>query len=693
MAGILFLHDTNLSLLRGAELTINQLMSLGEKRGFSVHYDLLRDFDLVTEKILDADLVVLNSTARCRFEHALLQFLIDRKIRFVKIEFDYNFCARRNIICTVDRKYRLCCNTEKFHIFRDIFASSQMNFFQSPKHYQSHIDFYGEAIGDYMIMPPTVDVDALQISPVKDENVIPFFGELSFLKGGDAYLDYAIEHPELQFHVYGPNKLEREIPGNVEFFDMISNDEVLKILGRTKRFVCKPFWPEPSGRLAAEAFLSGCEIISNDRVGTFSFDWYPNDLDRAKQEIRDTPGRFWDKIEEVLDNIQPVINISTLGKMLVYKSYGGLGDIFFCIPSLYELLKVSDELTFAVAPRLVGFFKKHLVGINVADETECRQNENAFDHVIELGNYPAFRGYDLPHAMRYPTHKRVKQHAIRHYVDAVAKLHPDIDNSKTKFPYFHRVPDFENPYYTMHPGAGFLLKIWPTQNYAEVIRKIHNAYPTLRCKVIMGPDDPNPLAFFEDSPDYVDFVTGGMEDVGDAMSKSLFHIGNDAGITHVAGAFNVPTVGIYGPTGPGSWGCFSEHNEIVWGKSGVCGLKCNYDVILNCADRVCLSSTTSTKVMSALFKLLQKAYPGLSSSLVLNPNVKSDFSETDCLITIDKNEFLVNFADEKTRTDVTDIFSGRFNNFQSEELAEFAAFLRSQDIVLSIPDFESVKTA
>src|SRR5690606_26266793 len=219
----------------------------------------------------------------------------------------------------------------------------------------------------------------------------------------------------------------------------------------------------------------------------------------------------------------------------------------------------------------------------------------------------------------YATHKRVKQHAIGHYIDAVLKFHPQARRDHVNFPYFKRTPDFENPYYTMHAGAGFLLKIWPTENYATVIKRIREAYPILQCKIIQGPNDPNVLDYFDEKPDYVELVTGGMEDVGQTMSKALFHIGNDAGITHVAGAFNVPTVGIYGPTGPGSWGCFSQHSEIIWGKSGNCDLKCNYDVILNCENRVCLSSTTTEKVIGALYKLLQKAYPEISSTLVVNP--------------------------------------------------------------------------
>ena len=670
---ILFLHDTNLSLLRGAELTINQLVDLGKARGFVVETDLLRDFESVKSKILSSDLVIVNSTSRCHFELDLLRFLMDSDINYVKVEYDYNFCVRRNIICTVDRKYRLCCNTDKFHLYRELFSKSKLNIFQSPRHYQSHAEFYGEAVRHHLIMPPTVDVDAIMVSDEKDETTIPFFGELSFLKGGDAFVIYAGEHPDKRFEVYGPNKISRPIPDNITFKEPIPNEEVLKILGRTKYFFCQPYWPEPSGRLAAEAFLSGCEIIANDRVGTFSFDFYPNDRERAKAEMKEAPDNFWDKISEISGSTQ--LKGNNLGDVLVYKSYGGLGDIFFCIPALHVLKQVSDSVSFAVAPRLVSFFKKHLEGIAVVDETVCKNHESDYDKVIELGNYPAFRGYDLPHALKYATHKRVKQHAIGHYIDAVSKFHKDATRD-AKFPYFKREPDFENPYYTMHPGAGFLLKIWPTENYAKVIRDIHKAYPALRCKIIQGPDDPDPLAFFEERPDYVDFVTGGMEDVGDAMSGALFHIGNDAGITHVAGAFNVPTVGIYGPTGPGSWGCFSENNEIIWGKSGNCGLKCNYDVILNCADRVCLSSTTSEKVMGALYKLLQKSYPEFDSNLVVNPYLKTDFTETDCMLTLDKNEFLVNFTDSHAKQNVTNIIAGNFANKDDKDMSEFMTFLK-----------------
>lgn len=274
MNTVLFLHDTDINTPRGAELTIKELIGLGEQKGWNVSIDFLKDFESVKSKITKADLVVLNSTSRCSFELELLQHLINASTPYIKVEYDYNFCIRRNILCTVDPNVKSCCNTDKFHLYRTLFANSKLNIFQSPKHYKSHFDFYGEAVAKHLIMPPTVQIDKLNPSPFKQDHTIPFFGDLNYLKGGNAYVDFALEHPEMKFTVYGENRLQRELPENISFHNPVSNTEVLKILGKTKYFICKPVWPEPSGRLAAEALLSGCEMIINDRVGTLSFDFF-----------------------------------------------------------------------------------------------------------------------------------------------------------------------------------------------------------------------------------------------------------------------------------------------------------------------------------------------------------------------------------------------------------------------------------
>ena len=86
MKKFLFLHDTTLSLKRGAELTITQLIKLGNKLGYLIDIDLLQNFDNTKTKILNADLIILNSTSRCRFELELVKFIIESELKYVKHE-------------------------------------------------------------------------------------------------------------------------------------------------------------------------------------------------------------------------------------------------------------------------------------------------------------------------------------------------------------------------------------------------------------------------------------------------------------------------------------------------------------------------------------------------------------------------------------------------------------------------------
>ncbi|MCK7590249.1 hypothetical protein M0G43_06670 [Subsaxibacter sp. CAU 1640] len=688
MKHIIFLHDTSLTTPRGAELTIKQLMEIGEHRNFRVSIDSLKDFELTKTQISKTDLVVISSTSRCSYESDLIEHLLLSETPYIKIEFDYNFCVRRNILCTLDRKIRHCCNTNKFHQFRNLFRGSKLNIFQSPRHYEAHYEFYGEAVSKHLIMPPTVSIEDLRISETKIENVIPFFGDLNYLKGGHAYLEYAESHPDLSFPVYGRNLLRQEVPKNVSFHDAIPNGTVLEILGKTKTLICQPVWPEPSGRLAAEAFLSGCEIIGNDRIGTFSFDFYPNDKPKAITEMKQALSNFWNEVEGITSNTKGP-KTETLGKVLVYKSYGGLGDIFFAIPAIKKLVKVCDTLHFAVASRLVDFFKLHLKDVIVINEEIAKLQEKDFDNIYELGNYPAFRGYDLPHALKYPTHKKVKQHAIQHYIDTISKLHIDIDNSYDGYPYFEHSINEKEPYYVLHHGAGFLLKVWPTEKYAQLIEMLHRLFPNLKCKIIKGPEDPDIENHFTNPTPYIEYITGGMIEVGNAMSGALFHVGNDAGITHVAGAYNLPTVGIYGPTGPGSWGSFSEYNELIWGKTGVCNLRCNYDVILNCEHRICLNSITVDRVLAAVYKLLDKAYPKNKKIIKVNPNVVIDYGHNDCLLNLNGNEFLLEYHDVEMKNIVNDLLNERLPiNTEDVNFKLIFDVLKQQNILFEVPTFE-----
>ena len=679
MKTILFIHDTSTSLLRGAELTITQLVTYGKQLGFSVYIDTLNNFEQTKTNINSADIIVVNSTSRCNYEIDLLNFIIDSQKKYIKIEFDYNFCVRRNVLCLLDYSIRNCCNTDKYHLYRNLFSNSWLNFFQSPKHYEYHYQFYGDAVKNHIVMPPTVDVDNLKKSDEKSDE-IPFFGELNYLKGGNDFVNYAIDNKNKTFVVYGENKLRCEIPKNICFKPSVSNIKVLEILSKTKEIFIKPVWPEPSGRLAAEAFLSGCHLITNDRVGTWSFSFYPNNLEKAIQEIKNTIPSFWNKIQSIL-NVSKKEPSEKLKNVLVLKSYGGLGDIFFTLPAIYNLADASQSVTYAFSTRLTPFFKKHLTKINVEDVNTI--NRDNYNTVIELGNYPLFdKSYDQ---IQYITGKKVKQHSIQHHIDGLARLNKNISNKYKGFPYFKRKTNTTKPYYTLHAGAGFLLKIWPTKNYAQLIEEIYNIFPNLECKIILGKEDPNPADYFTKKYNHIQYITGDLLEVGKAMEEASFHLGNDAGITHVAGAYNVPSIGIYGPTGPGSWGIYAQQNEILWGKPGNCALKCNYDVIINCKDRVCLSSISVKNVMASLYKLLQKNEEFKEKSLILNPNAVFDLTEKDCLISWSSNEILLEFKNKEMATFMKNLLSKPYHknyNFNNNEIVNF---LQSQELLFLIP--------
>ncbi|WP_298899998.1 glycosyltransferase family 9 protein [uncultured Psychroserpens sp.] len=354
---------------------------------------------------------------------------------------------------------------------------------------------------------------------------------------------------------------------------------------------------------------------------------------------------------------------ATNTSILVYKSYGGIGDIFFTIPSLYMLKQQFREVTYATQPRLVNLFKTHLKGITVIDETTT--NESEYDTVIELGNYPRFNN-DLEKQPQivYHTHKKVKQHSIEHYKDGIVSEFLDITKTKDPYPYFER-REASELFYTVHPGAGFILKAWPIDYYAYLIELIHSHYPKLKAKIIIGPNDPNPEPYFKNTTLDYELITGDIDEVAHEVSGAQFHIGNDAGITHLAGAFNIPILTIYGPTGPGSWGAFSENVELIWGKRGNCNLKCNYDVIMNCNDKVCLNKVLPKKMLFQLLKLLNKIFKSPTQLYILNPDFKVIIEGESYIFKSKDNEYLLEIKDFESRKFLANNLTDKDINIQA----------------------------
>ncbi|MCK8480787.1 glycosyltransferase family 9 protein [Psychroserpens algicola] len=686
MLNIAFLHDVEMDYIGGAELSNKKIIDKAISLGYSVIYDDLTDFEYTKKQLSNCDVAIVNNIVSCDYEFELISHLIKHDIPYVKWEHDYGLCEKRSVYCYVDSKVKNCCNTNRFHHYRNLFVNSKLNVFQSPMHYGYHKRLYGEAVKNHIVLPPPINVEDLSVSEDKQKDHVLFLGDIKFIKGGYELLDYAEAHPEKQITVYGKNRLRREPSKNVSFKDKTNNAEILKVLGKTEYFFFKPRWPEPSGRVAAEAFLSGAKLISNDRVGTFSYDFYPNHLEQGKQLMQNAPNYFW---EQVCEALHKTVTTPKFKHALIYKSYGGLGDQFIAIPAVNKLQAVSEQVTVALPNNLINVFKTNTKGLNLIPISTVETIDmSQFDKVINLGNYPKSRRFRNIGVINYETHHRLRQHALKHYIDAIATMHPEADNSYSGFPYFKSDTNTKQPYFTVHPGAGFKPKWWPTERYVELIEVLLKKFPSFQCTVILGPNDPDPEHFKH--IDKVTIETGNLDEVAICLSGATFHIGNDSGITHFAGVYNVPSVAFHGLTGPGSWSTLAENREVVWGKPGHCSITCKYDIAIACEHRICLHSISVNRAVSAVYKLLQKSMKSTKNTrikYIFNPEVLIHKTDQGFTLKMKDKELLLEFKEAAEQLEFEDLVQNDLFEDQIKEanLKPLITALVNEDLIFGIP--------
>jgi heptosyltransferase III len=120
----------------------------------------------------------------------------------------------------------------------------------------------------------------------------------------------------------------------------------------------------------------------------------------------------------------------------------------------------------------------------------------------------------------------------------------------------------------LHPGSGSKNKCWHLDNFLAVAEKLHCG----NCQVafILGPAE---MERFDKSqvkklknfaPCFTDLALG---DVLNILSCAYGFIGNDSGVTHLAGMLGVRTLVIFGPTSPDVYKPIGPNVAIIQNKS------------------------------------------------------------------------------------------------------------------------------
>ena len=116
-------------------------------------------------------------------------------------------------------------------------------------------------------------------------------------------------------------------------------------------------------------------------------------------------------------------------------------------------------------------------------------------------------------------------------------------------------------YAVLHPFASSPEKQWPAQRFCELARylQLWNIRPVF----LAGPaDESSPFA-----PHQV--FRGSLSEAKALLSRACVFVGNDSGPAHIAAAFRVPSVVLFGNSNPAIWGPWCTEAEIVVAPDGL----------------------------------------------------------------------------------------------------------------------------
>ena len=110
--------------------------------------------------------------------------------------------------------------------------------------------------------------------------------------------------------------------------------------------------------------------------------------------------------------------------------------------------------------------------------------------------------------------------------------------------------------HVIHPGAATAAKTWPAQRFLAVAEELQQSGHEV---VFIGAatDDVSPFRAFRT-------VQGApLQQIKSLLASAALFIGNDSGPAHMAAAFGVPSIVLFGPSDPAIWGPWRAPAEVI----------------------------------------------------------------------------------------------------------------------------------
>lgn len=155
----------------------------------------------------------------------------------------------------------------------------------------------------------------------------------------------------------------------------------------------------------------------------------------------------------------------------------------------------------------------------------------------------------------------------------------------------------KNNYFCIHPGSGSLKKNWNIKKYIELADLIENKYSFFPV-FFTGEADEKIKA--EIPGKYTLLHNENLLKVALVINKGKFYIGNDSGVSHLAGSLGVKSFIIFGPTEPGIWAPPVANVSVIDKGRGNCSKRKNEKMCKTCKSIDCLNELSAEKVFEMI---------------------------------------------------------------------------------------------
>ena len=190
-------------------------------------------------------------------------------------------------------------------------------------------------------------------------------------------------------------------------------------------------------------------------------------------------------------------------------------------------------------------------------------------------------------------------HAVDRYMKIAGAIGCDIEEVRFPMPLIKesdnvsRLKRETGKYAVIIPGARWNTKRWPPERFGKIAAM-------LRTKTIIlgGPPDFEISKLIEKESGGKAISMAGKTDLKELISiirNASYMISNDSGPIHIAAAFKIPVVAIFGPTNPLRTGPYGSGHEMVRPN-----IHCSPCYKKNCRDLKCMTDITVERVLEAV---------------------------------------------------------------------------------------------